>query len=118
MGFDNERIYYIGIQIYNSNKNSPIFNWSSHGNIAFAVAVAKEEVTRKISEERESHYSVNIKIRNDKTNKTEFIWDNRQGQVRTALNSADDFVKQKLGFDLMKSVKSSMEEAKAQHETR
>jgi len=114
MSFENERIYYIGIQIYNSNRNAPIFNWASHGNIALGVAIAKEEVSRKISSDRESHYSVTIKIRNDKTNKTEFIWEQRQGQVRTALNSADDFVHHKLGFDLATSVKHSMEKIKVQ----
>jgi len=112
MGFEKERIYYIGIQIYNSNKNAPIFNWSSHGNIALGVAIAKEEVARKISEDRESHYSVSIKIRNDKTNKTEFILDQRQGQIRQSLNTVDDFVRQKLGFDLVSGIKSSMQEAK------
>ncbi len=112
MSFENERIYYIGIQIYNSNKNSPIFNWSSHGNIALGVQIAKEEVSRKISAEHESHYSIGIKISNDKTNKTEFLWEQKQGQVRIALNSADDFVRQKLGFDLVSSVKQSMEQTK------
>lgn len=112
MGFDNERIYYLGIQIYNSNKNTPIFNWSSHGNIALGVAIAKEEASRKIPPEREGHYSINVKIRNDKTNKTEFIIDSQQGQIRSKLESTDDFVRQKLGFDLLKQVKSSMEEAK------
>jgi hypothetical protein len=110
MSFENERIYYIGIKIYNSNKNSPIFNWSSHGNIAMAVAIAKEEVSRKIPIDRESHYSMMVRIRNDKSNKTEFEWDNRQGQIRSALETTDDFVRNKLGFDLVREIRDGMEQ--------
>lgn len=110
MSLEKERIYYIGIKIYNSNRNSPVFNWSSHGNIALGVAIAKEEVTRKIPVDRESHYSIAIKIRNDKSNKTEFEWDNRQGQVRSALETTDDFVRNKLGFDLIQGIREGMQQ--------
>lgn len=109
MSFEKERIYYIGIKIHNSNKNSPpLFNWSSHGNIAMAVAIAKEEVNRKIPADRESHYSLMVRIRNDKSNKTEFELENRQGQIRAALETTDDFVRNKLGFDLIQGIRDGM----------
>ena len=110
MSFEKERIYYIGIKIYNSNKNNPIFNWSSHGNIALGIAIAQEEVNRKIPVDREGHYNVEVRIRNDKNNKTEFEWNGGQGQIRAALNTTDDFVRNKLGFDLMKGIREGMEQ--------
>ena len=103
-----ESDYYLSIRIYNSSKDRPVFNWSqSKGNIAIGIAIAKEEVERKISPEREGHYSAVIKLHNDKDNRTVFEWTGQQGNVRQSLNALDEFVHQKLGFDLLRQVKEA-----------
>jgi hypothetical protein len=105
---ERESDYYLSIRIYNSNRDKPVFNWSqSKGNIAIGIAIAKEEVERKISPERESHYSASIKLHNDKDNRTVFERQLQQGNVRQSLDSLDEFVHVKLGFDLLKQVKDA-----------
>jgi hypothetical protein len=120
MSSDKEKMYYIRISIYNSNKNKPIFNWSSKGNIVFALAVANEEANRKVPfpenaptkkspNNRESHYSCAILLRNDATNSTIFEWDEYRPGVRAALECANEFVHKKLGLsDLTTSIRESM----------
>ena len=106
---ERESDYYLSIRIYNSNKDQPVFNWSqSRGNIALGIAIAKEEVDRKIKPEREGHYSAVIKLHNDKINREVFAW-NKQGSIRQALETADEFVHMKLGFDFTKQVKEAKE---------
>jgi hypothetical protein len=106
---DRESDYYLRISIYNSHKNSPVFNWSqSKGNIALGIAIAREEVERKINATTEHDYSINIKLRNDKDNRTVFEVNNQRGNIRKTLDSANDFVKYKLGFDLVAQVKKAV----------
>jgi hypothetical protein len=104
----NDSFLYISIVLHNSNRYKPIFNWSGTGNTAFAVAVAKEEVHRKVPVDSEGHFTIHIKIRNDKTNKTEFEWENRQGNIRNALMSAENYLDCKLGINLVNQIKYHM----------
>ena len=106
------KTYYVRICLTNSNKNKPpIFNWSG-GNIAFAIALAKEEVSRKVPIDNESHYSIDIKIKNDQTNATEYLWENKQGHVREAVDMAEGFINNKLGISLKRCVQYSIEQEK------
>jgi hypothetical protein len=105
---ERESDYYLLIQIYNSNKMNPVFNWSqSKGNIALGIAIAKEEVNRKINPEHESHYSVRVKLNKDSHNNKQVLFEKESGQgnIRGTLDSLDEFVHVKLGFDLVKQIK-------------
>lgn len=104
-----EHIFYIRIVLFNSNKEKPLFNWSGTGNLLLALAIAQEEVERKIPLEREGHYNIEIKIRNNKTSMDEYVWSDTQGRVRQGIKSADMFVQNKLGYDITKCIKYNMQ---------
>jgi len=101
-----ESEYFLKIRITNTNGECPDFNWIRGGNVALGIEVAKQYVKKSIPPEYESKYSAYIKLK-AKDDSTAFEWNHRQGNVRLALDTADEFIHQKLGFDLIKQIQKA-----------
>jgi len=102
-----ESQYFLRIYIYNSNRESPLFKWIRGGNIALGIAVARKYVDANIPPKFEGKYQAYIKLTHDKSDSTVFKWEDRQGNVRLALNTLDEFTHQKLGFDITRQIQEA-----------
>jgi len=102
---------YLHIRIEFLNKRKEFFNWSSKGNIVFGIAVAKEEVSRKIKIEDEKLYAISVLLRDNERNSTLYKIEARTGNIRLTIDDIQAFVSDKLGIDLINCIRRGIKEA-------
>lgn len=108
--------YFLKIEIDslypNPNHKTERFDWIRGGNVALGISVAKQYVEKNIPPNQENKYTAHIKIKDNKTDATVFEWNHRRGNLRLSLDVADEYISQKLGFNLHDQIKKALDEGK------
>jgi hypothetical protein len=110
-----ETEYFLKIEIENlspdPNKKQNGFNWLRGGNITLGLEVAKRYCNQNVPLDREGSFAAQIQIK-DRQDNTVFFWNHRRGNIRLSIAVAEEFARQKLGFDLVSLIRGVKKDRK------